>query len=251
MIDNRLKTYRRHTNAESYSDNDRKQPWLGNISMSLGADFPPSIQFSGERNDNKSDPGVDQIFVAKFIPWVAFVCLALAMLFDPSRDTLGVASAAFAVALSLASVTFSYARTLKDGSAVRDELVFAGERLVSGAIMFLIASIMKYASNDIPRYVNTLLDALPRPDGGRPDATLYGFFAVVAFSFFLLGLIYAQMGISILFATANHRAKRRPDHEEYFASGKTVQERVAGLDQVDTEVAASDKRVSVTHILKL
>jgi len=194
-------------------------------------------------------------FVAKVMPWVVFVCLAVAMLFDPGRETLGVASAAFAVALSL--VTFSYARTLKDGSAVRDELVFAGERLVSGAVMFLIASILKYASNDIPRYANTLLDALPRPDGGRPDATLFGqnglglIIAVVAFFLFLLGLIYAQMGITILVATASHRAKRRPGHEEYFASGKTVQERVAGLDQADTEVAASDNRVSVTHTPKL
>ncbi len=167
------------------------------------------------------------------------------------------ASAAFAVALSLASVTFSYARTLKDGSAVRDELIFAGERLVSGAVMFLVASILKYASNDIPRYVNTLLDALPRPEGGRPDATLFGqnglglIIAVVAFFLFLLGLIYAQMGITILVATASHRAKRRPDHEEYFASAKTVQERVAGLDQADTGVAASDNRVSVTHTRKV
>jgi hypothetical protein len=201
--------------------------------------------------------GPTRSFVAKVMPWVVFVCLALAMLFDPGRDTLGVASAAFAVALSLASVTFSYARTLKDGSAVRDELVFAGERLVSGAVMFLIASILKYASNDIPRYANTLLDALSRPDGGRPDATLFGqnvlglIIAVVAFSFFLLGLIYAQMGIIILVATASHRVKRRPDHEEYFASGKTVQERVAALDQADTKAAASDNRVSVTHAPKL
>ena len=201
--------------------------------------------------------GPTRSFVAKVMPWVVFVCLAVAMLFDPGRDTLGVASAAFAVALSLASVTFSYARTLKDGSAVRDELVFAGERLVSGAVMFLIASILKYASNDIPRYANALLDALPRPDGRRPDATLFGqnslglYIAVVAFVFFLFGLIYAQRGIIILVATASHRAKRRPGHEEYFVSGKTVQERVAGLDQADTEVAASDDRLSVIHTPKL
>jgi hypothetical protein len=201
--------------------------------------------------------GPTRSFVAKVMPWVVFLCLAVAMLFDSGRETLGVASAAFAVALSLASVTFSYARTLKDGSAVREELIFAGERLVSGAVMFLFASILKYACNDIPRYANTLLDALPRPDGGRPDATLFGqnglglIIAIVAFFLFLLGLIYAQMGITILVATASHRAKRRPDHEEYFASDKTVQERVAGLDQADTGVAASDNRLSVTHTRKL
>lgn len=196
-------------------------------------------------------------FVAKVMPWVVFVCLALAMLFDPGRDTLGVASAAFAVALSLASVTFSYARTLKDGSAVRDELVFAGERLVSGAVMFLVASILKYASDDIPRYANTLIDALPQPDRGSLDVTLFGqdilglVMSVVAFFLVLLGLVYAQMGITILVATASHRAKRRPDHDEYFASGKTAQERVAGLDQAERGVAASDNKASVTHAPKL
>jgi len=200
--------------------------------------------------------GSTRSFVAKLLPWAVFVCLALAILFDPGRATLGVASAAFAVALSLASVTFSYARTLKDGSAVRDELVFAGERLVNGAVMFLIASILKYASNDIPRYANTLLDALP-PDGKRPDTTLFGdnvlglIIAIVAFFLFLNGLIYAQMGIGILVATASHRAKRRPDHEEYFVSGKLFQERVAGLDHADTEAAASNDRLSVNHAPKL
>jgi hypothetical protein len=75
--------------------------------------------------------------------------------------------------------------------------------------------------------------------------------AVLAFVFFLLGLIYAQMGMTILVATANHRAKLRPDHENYFTSSKTVEERVAGLDQADREGAASDSGVSVTRTPKL
>ena len=196
-------------------------------------------------------------FVAKVMPWVVFVCLAVAMLFDPGRDTLGVASAAFAVALALAGVIFSYARTLKDGSAVRDELVFAGERLVSGAVLFLVASILKHASNDIPRYANILFDLVRRPEGGRPDVTLFGqdlfglMLAVTAFCCFLVGLIYAQMGMAILVGIASHRGKRRPGHEDYFASGKTVQERVAGLDQADRERTASDNGVTVTHSPKL
>ena len=61
---------------------------------------------------------------------IAFVCLAAAMLFDPGRDTLQISSASFAVTLAFASVTFSYARTLKEGSAIRDETIFAGEKLV-------------------------------------------------------------------------------------------------------------------------
>ena len=102
-------------------------------------------------------------FFAKTVPWVVFVCLAAAMLFDPGRNTLSVASSVFAVTLALASVTFSYARTMKDASAVRDEVIFAGERMVSGAVLFLVASIVKYASNDVPRYVDALFRALPLP----------------------------------------------------------------------------------------
>ena len=94
--------------------------------------------------------GPIQSFFAKATPWVVFVCLAAAMLFDPGRNTLSVANSAFAVTLALAAVTFSYARTMKEGSAIRDEVIFAGERLVSGAALFLVASIVKYASNDVP-----------------------------------------------------------------------------------------------------
>jgi hypothetical protein len=195
--------------------------------------------------------GSIQSFVAKIAPWVVFVGLAVAMLFDPGRDTLGVASASFAVALALASVTFSYARTLKEGSAVRDELVFAGERLVSGAVLFLVATILKHASNDVPRYADVLFRAVPRADGPPPDVTIFGMngfglmIAVVALMFFLLGLIYAQMGMAILVSTAGHRMKRRPGHEEYFASGKAVQERVAGLDQADRGTAEAGNGVAV------
>src|SRR5688572_8349605 len=116
--------------------------------------------------------GKIQSFFARVVPWVVFVGLAFAMLFDPGRDTVGVASASFAAALALAAVTFSYARTLKEGTAVRDELVFAGERLLSGAVLFLVASILKHASNDVPRYADILFRAIPRSDAPSPDVTI-------------------------------------------------------------------------------
>jgi hypothetical protein len=176
-------------------------------------------------------------FIVKVLPWVVFVCLAAAMLFDPGRNTLGVASAAFAVTLALASVTFSYARTLKDGSAFRDELVFAGERLVSGAVLFLVASIVKHASNDIPRYVNGLLHALPQPEKQPPDVTFFGQdpigipIAFTAFIFFLIGLIYVQMGIVILISIVAYRAKRRPGHDNFFVANKSYEQYLANLEK--------------------
>jgi hypothetical protein len=196
--------------------------------------------------------GPIRTFVAKVQPWVIFVCLAVAMLFDPGRDTLGVASAAFAVTVALASVTFSYARTLEEGSQVRDELVFAGEQLVRGAVLFLVATILRHAANDVPRYSDTLFQAVPRAEGAPPppDVTIFGLnsFGVVigflAFIFFLSGLIYAQMGMSILSVTATYRARRRPGHEDYFAPGKAVEQRVSGLDQTDRARRANGKSES-------
>jgi hypothetical protein len=179
-----------------------------------------------------------QSFVAKLAPWIVFVCLAVAMLLDPGRNTLSIASSAFAVTVALASVTFSYARTMKDGSAVRDEVIFAGERLVSGAALFLVASIVKYASNDVPRYVDTLFQTLSLPKQ-PPDITLFGqdpiciLIAFTAYIFFLVGLINAQMGIMLLLSIVGQRAKRRPGHDEFFPSNKSVEKRVADLDQAD------------------
>jgi hypothetical protein len=185
-----------------------------------------------------------QSFVARVLPWVVFVGLAVAMLFDPGRDTLGVASASFAAALALAAVSFSYARTMKEGLQVRDELVFAGERLVSGAVLFLVAAIFRHAANDVPRYADFLFRVVPRAEGDPPppDVTIFGLnvfgllIGVAALMFFLLGLIYAQMGLVILVATANDRAKRRPGNEDYFSSGTAVEQRVCSLDQADKGV---------------
>jgi hypothetical protein len=194
--------------------------------------------------------------IGRIAPWVVFVGLAVAMLFDPAMDTVSVASASFAVALALAGVTFSYARTLKDGSSVRDELVFAGERLVSGAVLFLVASILKHASNDVPRYANVLFQAVSRADRPPPDVTIFGLngfgliIAVGAFTFFLFGLIYAQMGMVILVSTASFLSKRRPGYYHYFLSGKAVEQRISGLDQADRGAGEANNGVAATSAPK-
>jgi len=182
-----------------------------------------------------------QSILWKVGPWVIFACLAAAMLVDPGRDTLGIASAAFAVTLAFAAVSFSYARTLKEGSAMRDEIVFGGERLVSSAGLFLFASILKHASNDIPRYLNLLRDALPQPEEPMVEVTFFGQHPLtiaiggVAFMIFMLGLILAEMGIGVVVAVAGRRAKRRPGHDEFFGLLKSPDERFAELQKKDGE----------------
>jgi hypothetical protein len=107
--------------------------------------------------------------VRAIAPWVLFAAMTAAMLFDPSRDTLGIASAAFATCLAVAAVSFSYARTI-DGEKVRDEIVYLGEQLLTAAISFLFASILKHAANDLPRYIGSYQEA-GTPPGTGPGRT--------------------------------------------------------------------------------
>jgi hypothetical protein len=172
------------------------------------------------------------------ISWVVFVCLAMAMLADPGRDTLGVASGAFVVTLGLAAVAFSYARVLPEEVGGRADLVFAGERLLSAAVAFLFASIVRHASNDIPRYLDTL-DLMLRPhreEGIDLALTVCGIiFFVIAFGLFLYGLILAQMGIGIVMRVINYRASHRADRNDFFLSFKSTEQRAAEYANMDEE----------------
>jgi hypothetical protein len=171
------------------------------------------------------------------MPWVIVLCLAAAMLFDPDRDTLQVSSAAFAVTIVLASASFSYARTLMDGSAVRDEVIFVGERFVSGAAAFLFASILRHASHDVPRYMDSIANILASDERRSVlvsgDYLLGGMFAVVAYGMFLLGLVHAQMGLMLLMTIVSHRSKRRPGHDKFFLPAASLERHVANLDATD------------------
>lgn len=125
------------------------------------------------------------------------------------------------------------------GEPARDEGIFAGERLVNGAVLFLVASILKYASHDIPRYLNALAEVLPDAQRAVEVSTLFGqnlfglMVAAIGFLFFLAGLVYAQMGLAILGAVVAHRAMRRPDHVDSFASAKDTKSRVAKLEEAE------------------
>jgi hypothetical protein len=191
----------------------------------------------------KSFPSFASIrsFIVKVLPWVVYFCLSVVMLFGPIRDTIGVPSAAFVVTLALASVTFSYARTLKEGSGLRDELIFGGERLLSAAILFLLASLFKYASYDIPWYVDRLFQAFGLPDqpglstsffGYNPLTVLLGFGALM---FFFLALLYLQLGIVIVVSIAGHRAKKRPDHDKFFVASESYNKRLEELEKEDAK----------------
>jgi hypothetical protein len=57
----------------------------------------------------------------------------------------GLANAAFAITASLAALSFSYARNLESQKELQEQTVIGGERLLRGAILMILASLLQYA----------------------------------------------------------------------------------------------------------
>jgi hypothetical protein len=70
-----------------------------------------------------------------------------------------------------------------------------------------------------------------------PVGFLLGF---AAFMVFLIGLLYALMGIMILVSTAGHRAKRRAGHDAFFIATKLHEQYLADLEKKDSGVPPPD-----------
>src|SRR5262249_13345711 len=57
----------------------------------------------------------------------------------------GLANAAFAITATLAALSFSYARNLEHRPDLLERAVAGGERLLHGAILMILASLLQYA----------------------------------------------------------------------------------------------------------
>jgi hypothetical protein len=91
-----------------------------------------------------------QRFLVRFVYKAPLVLLAAVgfvyatQLFVNYRsDTTNVTNAAFAIMASLAAIGFSFARVV-ESEELRNRITFAGERLLHGAILVLVASLLKY-----------------------------------------------------------------------------------------------------------
>jgi len=184
---------------------------------------------------------------SRVIPWLIIIGLAAAMLFDPSRDRLGVPGAAFAVAAVLASISFTYARALSSGTAIREELIFAGEGFAGGAINFLFATIFSFASHDTPRLYISLNHQLDITEEASHFGEmllimkLFGLlFLLMAFISFLLGLIHTERSVLIVSYIVRMRMRRMPNHKQFMTSPKSVRERIARMCAMDLEKETLD-----------
>ena len=112
------------------------------------------------------------------------------MIFNYREDSTNVTNAGFAIVASLAAISFSFARVLEDAHD-RDRIVFAGERLLQGAILILVASILKY-------FVFLILKSSYFANSSAVETALsltIGLFAALIFS---NGILFAHTGLKVL-----------------------------------------------------
>src|SRR5580704_4660434 len=74
---------------------------------------------------------------------IALIYITGAMFFDPANAALKLSGGAGAVAVTLASVAFSYSKS-EVNPAMRGQITFAGARLLLASLRFLLASLYKY-----------------------------------------------------------------------------------------------------------
>ncbi len=110
--------------------------------------------------------------------------------FNYRQDTTSVTNAGFAIMATLAALSFSFARVV-ESDELKDRITFAGERLLHGAILVLIASILKYfifALLKLPSFANsTRIEVVLSFTVGMLTALIFG-----------SGVLFAHTGLRVL-----------------------------------------------------
>lgn len=114
----------------------------------------------------------------------------LHMLFNFREDTTAITNAGFALMASLAAISFSFARVVETDE-LKDRIMFAGERLLHGALLILIASILKY-------FVFLVLTFPPLAGSAKIETTLLFTVGILAALIFSNGVLFAHTGLRVL-----------------------------------------------------
>lgn len=70
-------------------------------------------------------------------------CYAMILIVNYEKDTTNITNVAFVIMATLSALAFTFAQAM-DQADIKDRLVFSGERLLHGALLVLIGSILKY-----------------------------------------------------------------------------------------------------------
>jgi hypothetical protein len=116
-------------------------------------------------------------------------------------DTTPITNAAFLITGTLSAISFAWAQALLPEDKDRDRVLFAGERLLHGAVFLIIASILKYAALTLATY--------EMPDIAHSlSQTLGDVFGVLAAPLFLFAIGNAFAGVLIMYRILWPRASR-------------------------------------------
>jgi hypothetical protein len=110
----------------------------------------------------------------------------------------GLANVAFAITATLAALCFSYARNLDSRPDLQAQAVAGGERLLRGAILMMLASLVQYAD----------LYAQAPTAPGEPQLTVALGWARAAVGLFLLAVCSMYLGLRALVDVLLRRAGR-------------------------------------------
>lgn len=154
----------------------------------------------------------------KIVNFVYKAPVVLAMLFtgiyglilfiDVTNDSTTLINAAFAVMLGISAICFSIAVAEED-KRISDRLLFAGERLLHGAILVIVTSLIKY----LLFKVNYVIDIA---SANEFVICIFWSVNIIACVVFLNGLIFAYTGIRILNDLLILRMTRHKDWDDIF-----------------------------------
>jgi len=90
-------------------------------------------------------PRIVQFFYRAPVAIIGIIGFVFAMqiIFRFREDTTLITNTAFLIIATLAALSFSFARVI-ESEQLRDRVMFAGERLLHGAVMVVVASVLKY-----------------------------------------------------------------------------------------------------------
>lgn len=136
--------------------------------------------------------------------WVVGLYFLIQLLANLKEDSTRVTNSFFAIAATLAALSFSAARSIAGSEEAKDTFAYSGERFLHAAVLLITASVIKYAYQAAVQWLGaTFISGVVQ--GG---AILVG---IVVSVLFFYALHAAHSGLLFLNQLLWKRIGRRPD----------------------------------------
>ncbi len=141
--------------------------------------------------------------------WLFVFYLSATMLIKYDTDTTNISGAVFVALSILAGLAFTYAGVLPNESQDRAKVIYAGERVCQGALIFMGASLLKYGIVVMPTQITaiSIWSKVPIADGIHLGPLML-FLRISLFVMFVSGILVAQLGYTIFGRVVVQRTSR-------------------------------------------